>query len=108
MVSAALSFRLAATSTRVDHKAGATRSEEHTSELQSHSDLVCRLLLEKKKERTLAAPVTSCAVIAQGRVPGSCRVLPRAWPGESSPSPPVLHPKPWQTTKSRLPVSPPR
>src|SRR5260221_2550757 len=28
---------------------GAFRSEEHTSELQSHSDLVCRLLLEKKK-----------------------------------------------------------
>src|SRR5260221_10785707 len=27
----------------------AKRSEEHTSELQSHSDLVCRLLLEKKK-----------------------------------------------------------
>src|SRR5438132_3714290 len=27
----------------------AVRSEEHTSELQSHSDLVCRLLLEKKK-----------------------------------------------------------
>src|SRR5438132_6228630 len=29
-----------------------TRSEEHTSELQSHSDLVCRLLLEKKKNST--------------------------------------------------------
>src|SRR5436190_21739670 len=29
---------------------GIIRSEEHTSELQSHSDLVCRLLLEKKKE----------------------------------------------------------
>src|SRR5438034_4094433 len=28
------------------------RSEEHTSELQSHSDLVCRLLLEKKKKHT--------------------------------------------------------
>src|SRR5438034_4255200 len=28
---------------------GGVRSEEHTSELQSHSDLVCRLLLEKKK-----------------------------------------------------------
>src|SRR5438034_8264407 len=28
------------------------RSEEHTSELQSHSDLVCRLLLEKKKQAT--------------------------------------------------------
>src|SRR5438132_5128074 len=38
------------------------RSEEHTSELQSHSDLVCRLLLEKKKSegfraRTCSAPV---------------------------------------------------
>src|SRR5260221_9066578 len=31
--------------------AGAWRSEEHTSELQSHSDLVCRLLLEKKKKK---------------------------------------------------------
>src|SRR5438034_3595648 len=29
----------------------AGRSEEHTSELQSHSDLVCRLLLEKKKAK---------------------------------------------------------
>src|SRR2546421_9369333 len=28
-----------------------TRSEEHTSELQSRSDLVCRLLLEKKKKK---------------------------------------------------------
>src|SRR5438034_6990747 len=32
--------------------AGSFRSEEHTSELQSHSDLVCRLLLEKKKTLT--------------------------------------------------------
>src|SRR5438132_6290343 len=30
---------------------GDKRSEEHTSELQSHSDLVCRLLLEKKKKK---------------------------------------------------------
>src|SRR5438034_7904517 len=29
------------------------RSEEHTSELQSHSDLVCRLLLEKKKKQKI-------------------------------------------------------
>src|SRR5206468_11415390 len=29
------------------------RSEEHTSELQSRSDLVCRLLLEKKKKKTI-------------------------------------------------------
>src|SRR5438132_13164980 len=31
------------------------RSEEHTSELQSHSDLVCRLLLEKKKKSQVRA-----------------------------------------------------
>src|SRR5437667_6614682 len=30
---------------------GFARSEEHTSELQSHHDLVCRLLLEKKKKQ---------------------------------------------------------
>src|SRR5947207_9923400 len=31
------------------------RSEEHTSELQSHSDLVCRLLLEKKKKNNITS-----------------------------------------------------
>src|SRR5260221_959227 len=35
-------FRISTWSTSI-------RSEEHTSELQSHSDIVCRLLLEKKK-----------------------------------------------------------
>src|SRR2546430_8971856 len=34
------------------------RSEEHTSELQSQSNLVCRLLLEKKKIITLQIPLT--------------------------------------------------
>src|SRR5260370_28805228 len=34
------------------------RSEEHTSELQSHLNLVCRLLLEKKKTQCLPAPQT--------------------------------------------------
>src|SRR5947207_12101319 len=33
-----------------DATTSSRRSEEHTSELQSHSDLVCRLLLEKKKK----------------------------------------------------------
>src|SRR3989440_1341165 len=37
----------------------ATRSEEHTSELQSRSDLVCRLLLEKKKKKQHAPPKRS-------------------------------------------------
>src|SRR2546426_2583849 len=35
----------------IDHKI-VTRSEEHTSELQSPCNLVCRLLLEKKKKKT--------------------------------------------------------
>src|SRR2546430_3156785 len=36
----------------IDH----LRSEEHTSELQSQSNLVCRLLLEKKKNRSMRQP----------------------------------------------------
>src|SRR5438034_7473162 len=39
------------------HRRRHRRSEEHTSELQSHSDLVCRLLLEKKKNKTKATMV---------------------------------------------------
>src|SRR5947207_12445093 len=46
-----------------------TRSEEHTSELQSHSDLVCRLLLEKKKNTSRPAhsgrSAAACAPPAQ-------------------------------------------
>src|SRR3954449_13636451 len=38
---------------------GASRSEEHTSELQSHSHLVCRLLLEKKKACSTPRPTDS-------------------------------------------------
>src|SRR2546430_13281869 len=38
--------------------AGVSRSEEHTSELQSQSNLVCRLLLEKKTHTTSAADPT--------------------------------------------------
>src|SRR5256886_6720326 len=39
----------------------ARRSEEHTSELQSQSNLVCRLLLEKKNGLPLAAPLSPTA-----------------------------------------------
>src|SRR5438132_6606548 len=51
-----LYYALASVWWRIGRKAGLAgiqslyRSEEHTSELQSHSDLVCRLLLEKKKK----------------------------------------------------------
>src|SRR2546430_7237908 len=37
------------------------RSEEHTSELQSQSNLVCRLLLEKKKNHTISSSPTYAA-----------------------------------------------
>src|SRR4051812_49983214 len=36
------------------------RSEEHTSELQSHVNLVCRLLLEKRKTHTASSPAFGC------------------------------------------------
>src|SRR2546428_8435967 len=44
---------------RAGHRRG--RSEEHTSELQSRSDLVCRLLLEKKKACYASPTRTDCA-----------------------------------------------
>src|SRR5205823_11249373 len=50
----------------------APRSEEHTSELQSLAYLVCRLLLEKKKERQPGAAVTT---ISQSRGPTASAAL---------------------------------
>src|SRR2546421_3793386 len=52
-------------------KADDFRSEEHTSELQSRSDLVCRLLLEKKKKRI--------SISRSAIHPRSIRAIP-AWP----------------------------
>src|SRR5215211_8082672 len=53
--------RLGADPAVLVHAGVALRSEEHTSELQSHSDLVCRLLLEKKKKLELNTP-TLCII----------------------------------------------
>src|SRR4029434_2493593 len=39
---------------------GVCRSEEHTSELQSHLNLVCRLLLEKKRQTDVCARTSTC------------------------------------------------
>src|SRR5215204_6687534 len=52
-ISMATAIRLALSHAglRAALRARTSRSEEHTSELQSHSDLVCRLLLEKKKTK---------------------------------------------------------
>src|SRR5438034_4371324 len=49
--SARTDLRLSAAPAASAGPPGGSRSEEHTSELQSHSDLVCRLLLEKKKKK---------------------------------------------------------
>src|SRR2546430_12335922 len=47
----------------VQHLSSAERSEEHTSELQSQSNLVCRLLLEKKKNSDRSYTDSSCAAL---------------------------------------------
>src|SRR5436309_9182744 len=44
---------------------GQTRSEEHTSELQSRENLVCRLLLEKKKNQDDGDPASECVRVAR-------------------------------------------
>src|SRR5262249_61225557 len=49
----------AATAARTDPSAGSQRSEEHTSELQSLTNLVCRLLLQKKTASTYEYLVVS-------------------------------------------------
>src|SRR2546430_10723861 len=49
------------------------RSEEHTSELQSQSNLVCRLLLEKKKNRTSTREHNRVLGVSCP-VPGQCRL----------------------------------
>src|SRR5436190_3342169 len=46
---------------------GMDRSEEHTSELQSHSDLVCRLLLEKKKRTSDSQRRETCGTAKRER-----------------------------------------
>src|SRR5437667_3399554 len=51
------------------------RSEEHTSELQSHHDLVCRLLLEKKKYK----PLTRRDHAETRHIPGNLPVLPHSY-----------------------------
>src|SRR5437868_7353072 len=53
---------------------GGGRSEEHTSELQSRFDLVCRLLLEKKKYTTRARTSTTPRSAALP-IPSSCAGL---------------------------------
>src|SRR5256886_10770068 len=54
----------------------APRSEEHTSELQSQSNLVCRLLLEKKKNNQTSTRITPSAGTSYSTSPYARRRLP--------------------------------
>src|SRR2546430_3308606 len=88
---------------RVRERAG-LRSEEHTSELQSQSNLVCRLLLEKKNRQTrsvaLLSPSTFNIVLSlrpRGR---------RASPATRS-HPPVSLPISMSKTTRSCPIAPP-
>src|SRR5260221_6032213 len=51
------------------------RSEEHTSELQSHSDLVCRLLLEKKKRQSARFSTSDLYIVPSIEVVTAADVL---------------------------------
>src|SRR3954464_1231806 len=59
----------------------ALRSEEHTSELQSHDNLVCRLLLEKKSRqgRATEAPARHGRAAARTRPNGRVAAVRRRW-----------------------------
>src|SRR6266496_4287463 len=59
------------------------RSEEHTSELQSRRDLVCRLLLEKKKRRRQSPAVGKGNQRRRECGPSACLHLPFAGPDRS-------------------------
>src|SRR5256885_9483346 len=73
----ARSFWSAAPTLEIGHRDDRLRSEEHTSELQSPCNLVCRLLLEKKNTHPVARGLSA---IAQGRPPGRRQDLSLARP----------------------------
>src|SRR5688572_32329085 len=64
--------RVTATDLPVTRSVG--RSEEHTSELQSQSNLVCRLLLEKKKHSNNSYTFRSAALAGQSIVPHDSQI----------------------------------
>src|SRR4029077_5985744 len=75
------------------------RSEEHTSELQSHLNLVCRLLLEKTKEGS-----TNASFYATELQPGTHRRATAPTPHSAAPPPARTAPRPAQ----HRPFPPPR
>src|SRR2546430_6745599 len=78
------------------------RSEEHTSELQSQSNLVCRLLLEKKKKTSYPPPTTHCT-----KTKHSATDLCQLRPSPSFPSPHSLPPYSYLLAPSSTSHTPP-
>src|SRR2546430_3363240 len=64
------------------HPEALPRSEEHTSELQSQSNLVCRLLLEKKNRDHRPGDDRRAAGVRTGRAPAGRRSPPDPAPGD--------------------------
>src|SRR5256886_4228371 len=81
------------------------RSEEHTSELQSQSNLVCRLLLEKKKTfHRLGILPRACHRVGRRRPPQRRYILSQPRPRDTRPREPTRHnlTRPPRRTASRL------
>src|SRR5260221_5707725 len=76
------------------------RSEEHTSELQSHSDLVCRLLLEKKKQRGQAMERARFATLSPSGFAQAVTVRKSSWRATAA-----TPPQPSTATSHRIDTS---
>src|SRR2546426_4114013 len=64
-----LRLRVRTRGARRGAQAAVSRSEEHTSELQSPCNLVCRLLLEKKKESSILRSSVQCIADSESTPP---------------------------------------
>src|SRR2546421_6205629 len=71
------------------------RSEEHTSELQSRSDLVCRLLLEKKKQTSAISAADHTCGLQVRRDPRCPRLPPSENSPPTQPPAPGSYIRPW-------------
>src|SRR2546427_9463267 len=75
---------LSTSQTLADREMRKSRSEEHTSELQSQSNLVCRLLLEKKKDKVGAHRMAKRLSSNDGQLPGDASAIETTNPRDRS------------------------
>src|SRR2546430_6581943 len=99
---------MTADNTAICEIAGGHRSEEHTSELQSQSNLVCRLLLEKKKNHALVEETRALAPDGSAPVTTSCPPVQVHLPLVPPPTSPARLPPPVLARTSLSVLRPPR